>query len=203
LPKFKQAKVIDVKEDQSVIVDCIEEMSLNVFDPVAVISESPTQYGYVKRIENSKITLVNFTGEVIKVPIGSLLQNLNGSEILSNGPMGVLAKLSMPEQPSFTIESSSFGILVAITPPQHTFRCSFYDIYVRDKLFSAIDPYWMPDVFDKAIADEYGEVKTFNGNKPLEFGKTYYITVVGKDKRGFKNINESYIGGKVQIVHFG
>ncbi len=184
IPQAKQSKVIAMQENW-IWIDNEIEFAAKIYEPVAVISEQGTQYGFIQECDKSKL-------------IGMIIQNLSGIETRLGGSNGILSILNTPEQPQFSVDYSGAGLVIAVSPPQFPHRCKYYDIYVREQSFSEIGLFWYPDAKDKIFLDEYTTVFTHSGGTDSGGGELvkdrhYYVTVIGKDGTGFKNVNESNV----------
>ena len=190
-------RVIEYVEDKKTIVCDNTNKGLDAFDgdPVAILESSrKVTFGLVTEATEASI-VVQFAKDV-EVRAGAIVQNLRNRLFMPGGQIGITSRMCQPDGLGLVSHTSRDGVLVMVTPPLNPGRVDCFDIYARDKPFDAIDPFWWPDSFDNNIRVDQVQITTFNGGPTagggvMKPGKTYWITAIAKDRKGFCNVNES------------
>lgn len=163
-------------------------------DPVVVLADGHDDvFAIVDKSFNNQVELSHNPG--FYVPTGSILQNLRLTVIHPDDQIGLCTQMQRPEPVVFSVTTAGDGFLVVVNPPTVK-KAKVFDVYVRTKNFSQIGEYWWPDAMDIPFDQDQVVVKTFGGGIAAGGGllvpeSAYFVTVVGKDRRGFSGTIES------------
>lgn len=178
------AKVLSVKED----IIYAPELYAKEGDPVAIFNKEEEYFCLVNKSLKGNITL----SKKINIKPGCLIQNLKSNVYKPQDYKGIITMLMENQMPSISFQTfiSINEINVQITVPMN-FKIPYYDVYVRDESFDKISWDWIPDQFDIPITKDEVIIKTFNGCENIKENEKYYVTVIGKNKKGFDDVVES------------
>jgi hypothetical protein len=181
-------------------------LDVRVGDPIVIMSDmngTNRQNAIVENVNGHTLTvsrgkLGDFS---FRYKVGAIVQNLSNQwkkYPLEDGQLGIKSFLKKPQEIPFEARFNGDKIQIIMEKPMNfgigtIVAC---DVYVRERVFQYVEPHWIPDMEDVSPQIESINVSTHGGGEKsggglLERGKTYYVSVVTKDRLGRVNVNES------------
>ena len=200
-PKCWRTRITEPSNGLSFAVDDLKSLWLSIGDPVVVLDtlcdNNKKLFGIVKEIDGDTVVLHDF-GQKQSFYKGAFIQNLANKWVADHKIEGVKTQLKRPALPTFKARRAAEAVEVMFSVPIISGLAKFYDVYIRNHLFSTLEAHWVPDTADVPLDTQRITIETYNGGPEAGGGviadkqpQRLVCVVISKTAPGFVNVNES------------